>query len=77
MGEFHNEKDIIRYLALRDYLRAYPEESSFYGELKESLALQFSDDLEGYSIGKSAFIDKLEAKAVEWYINRFSVNKDL
>ena len=45
-----------------------------YGELKQALALQFPEDLEGYAIGKSVFIDKLEKKAVEWYINKFFVN---
>lgn len=72
--DIYNDKEIIRLLAFRDYLRAQPEEASFYGELKQALALQFPEDLEGYAIGKSVFIDKLEKKAVEWYINKFSVN---
>lgn len=75
--DIYNEKNIIRYLAFRDYLREHPKESSFYGELKQSLALQFPGDLEGYSIGKSAFINKLEEQAVEWYINKFSVNRGI
>lgn len=75
--DIYNDKEIIRFLAFRDYLRAHPEEASFYGELKQALALQFPEDLEGYAIGKSVFIDKLEKKAVEWYINKFSVNGDI
>lgn len=71
--DIYNEKDIIRFLAFRDYLRKYPEKASFYGEVKQALAEQFPEDIEAYSIGKSAFIDKSEMQAVKWYISNFSV----
>lgn len=71
--DIYSERNIINRLAFRDYLREHPQEASFYGELKQALAAQFPEDIEGYSIGKSVFMDKLEAAAAEWYINKFSV----
>lgn len=37
-----------------------------YGRLKERLARLFPKDIEGYSIGKSDFVQELERKAIEW-----------
>jgi len=44
------------HLGLRDYLRAHPEAANEYGDLKESLARRFSEDIDGYIAGKTEFI---------------------
>ena len=64
-----NHKDIIRHLAVRDYLRAHPDIASGYGELKIKLACQFPEDIEGYCSAKDAFVKKLEKDALLWYQN--------
>lgn len=68
-----SERDIIRHLAFKDYLRANPEDVAFYASLKISLAKRFPTDLEGYSIGKAAYINSIEEKAISWYINKYSI----
>ena len=44
------------HLGLRDYLRAHPEAAREYGDLKQSLARQFPDDIDSYIAGKTGFI---------------------
>ena len=44
------------HLGLRDYLRAHPEVALQYGDLKETLARQFPEDIDRYSVGKTDFI---------------------
>ncbi|TMV47369.1 GrpB family protein [Paenibacillus mesophilus] len=62
-----NKEHIIRHLAVRDYLRAHPDEANRYGNLKESLAKQFPKDIEAYMDGKDAFVKELERKALQGY----------
>lgn len=71
--DIFSERDIIRHLAFKDYLRANPEDVAFYASLKISLAKRFPTDLEGYSIGKAAYINSIEEKAISWYINKYSI----
>lgn len=54
--------EIERHLAFRDYLRAHPEEAKKYGELKERLAKEFPNDIEGYIAGKDTFVKTLSLK---------------
>lgn len=62
-----DEYNLSRHLAVRDYLRAHPEEAASYGKLKEGLAERFPFDIEGYCLGKEGFVKKLEEKALkEW-----------
>ena len=68
-----SERDIIRHLAFKDYLRAHSKDAIFYASLKISLAKCFASDMEGYSIGKAAYINSIEEKAISWYINKYSV----
>lgn len=68
-----SERDIIRHLAFRDYLRAHSKDAIFYASLKISLAKCFASDMEGYSIGKAAYINSIEEKAISWYINKYSI----
>jgi GrpB-like predicted nucleotidyltransferase (UPF0157 family) len=43
-------------LGLRDYLRAHPEVAIEYGDLKETLAKRFPEDIDSYIEGKTEFI---------------------
>jgi GrpB-like predicted nucleotidyltransferase (UPF0157 family) len=61
-GDPHIERQIL----FRDYLRAHPDEAQAYSQLKESLAIKFQEDPEGYMDGKDDFIKKIEEKAKLW-----------
>ena len=62
-----DEGNIRRHLAVRDYLRAHPEEAAAYGRLKMELACRYPEDLENYCLGKEDFVQKLEGRALLWY----------
>ena len=62
-----NQHDIIRHLAVRDFLRCHPQDAKAYGELKQQLPLRFPQDIESYCDGKDAFVKDLEHRAVLWY----------
>jgi GrpB-like predicted nucleotidyltransferase (UPF0157 family) len=47
---------LINQIAVRDYLRAQPEASRRYGELKKRLAAAFPHDIDSYVFGKTDFI---------------------
>lgn len=64
--QYDNEFEIERHLAVRDYLISHREDMMTYGKLKERLANQFPNDIEGYSHGKHDFVQNLERRAVEW-----------
>lgn len=51
--------EYYRHIAFRDCLRADPESARLYGELKRSLAKQYSQDRERYGIGKDEFVNDL------------------
>lgn len=59
-------QNILRHLAVRDYLRTHAEARSEYGKLKIALARKFPFDVEGYCLGKEAFVRSLEANALAW-----------
>jgi len=54
---------IKRHLNFRNYLVAHHEEAKAYSHLKEELARQFTEDIEGYMEGKSSFIEEIDRKA--------------
>lgn len=62
-----SRRDIIRHLAMRDYLIAFKNEAHKYAELKISLAAAFPFDIDGYCDGKDAFVKETESKAVAWF----------
>lgn len=64
--EKDNTKDINRHLAVREYLKKFPEKADEYGKLKTKLAEEFPYDNEGYCNGKDAFVKELEEKALNW-----------
>jgi len=52
-------------LALRDYLRAHPEEAETYGQLKRRLAAEHQTDREAYTDAKSSYIQSVMRKVVK------------
>lgn len=63
--------NIIRHLAVRDYLRAHADDAEQYGNLKMRLARLYPHDIEGYCDGKEQFVLQLEKRALQWYEARF------
>lgn len=63
-------EQIERHLALRDYLRAHPQDAAVYGRLKRQLAQQFPWDIESYCDGKDDLVRKLEQAALQWRRNK-------
>lgn len=66
----NNTQDIVRHLAVRDFLRAHPLDAYAYGMLKTQLSYQFPQDIEGYCDGKDSFIKDLEQRALSWYLSQ-------
>ncbi|ALC81196.1 MULTISPECIES: GrpB family protein [Bacillus] len=59
--------EIDRHLAFRDYLRAHPDATKKYGDLKEDLSQRFPYTIELYIKGKEQLVLEIEQKAVPWY----------
>lgn len=55
-----------RHLALRDYLRAHPDEVARYAALKRELADRAPGDRLAYIAGKEAYVAVLEQRALKW-----------
>ena len=55
-----------RHLAVRDFLRADPDEAARYAELKRSVAARHPRDRLGYIAGKDRYVAELEARALRW-----------
>jgi GrpB-like predicted nucleotidyltransferase (UPF0157 family) len=55
-----------RHLALRDYLRAHPDEATEYAALKRDLAARHPHDRLAYIDGKEQYVAALEWRALEW-----------
>jgi GrpB-like predicted nucleotidyltransferase (UPF0157 family) len=58
--------DELRHLAVRDYLRAHPDEVSAYAELKRGLVARASGDRLAYIAGKDSYVAALERRALAW-----------
>lgn len=58
--------EIARHLTFRDYLLAHPDEAQKYSRLKQRLAAEFPDDINGYVNGKNDFIKESDEKAKHW-----------
>lgn len=65
--EITDKENTDRHLAFRDYLLAHPDKAKEYGELKKKLAVEYMDDSESYSQGKSDFVTRLEEEALIWH----------
>lgn len=58
--------NVVRHLALRDYMRAHPGVAEQYGALKKRLANTYPDDMAAYKDGKDAFVKEHERRALGW-----------
>ena len=58
---------ILRHIAFRDYMRSHPMSARQYSRLKEQLAYQFSEDMDGYISGKNDFVKEQELRALTWW----------
>jgi GrpB-like predicted nucleotidyltransferase (UPF0157 family) len=56
-----------RHLAVRDFLRAHPEEAAAYAALKRVIAGQHPGDRLAYMDRKERYIVDLERRALDWY----------
>ena len=54
---------LANHLAVRAFLRAHPEDAQEYGALKKQLALRYSDDIDGYTDGKTDMILRILERA--------------
>ena len=59
-------EDERRHLAVRDYLRAHPDEVSAYAELKRGLVAGAPGDRLAYIKGKDSYVSDLERRALAW-----------
>jgi GrpB-like predicted nucleotidyltransferase (UPF0157 family) len=67
------EKDaphIQRFLAKRDYLRAFPDKAKKYSDLKEKIAQKYPEDYETYRKAKEPFLAQIEPEAYKWWKSR-------
>ena len=60
------DTEIIRLLNFRDYMIAHPKEAQEYSLLKERLAREFPENIDGYIEGKDAFIKNIDKIAKIW-----------
>jgi len=68
------QHEIVRHLAVRDYLKAHANTAREYGALKVSLAQKFPNDIESYCDGKDAYVKQLERNALEWCIQNEKID---
>lgn len=61
-----NSAQIDRHLAFRDYMNTHPESTQRYSELKQELAKNCPNDIDGYMDGKNEFIREIDRKAANW-----------
>jgi GrpB-like predicted nucleotidyltransferase (UPF0157 family) len=59
-------EDERRHLAVRDYLRAHPDEVGAYAELKRRLVGRAAGDRLAYITGKDSYVAALERRALAW-----------
>ena len=59
--------NLIRHLAVRDYLISHQNVAYEYGKLKQFLANKYPYDIDGYCDGKEEFVKNLEKDALNWY----------
>jgi GrpB-like predicted nucleotidyltransferase (UPF0157 family) len=60
------DSEITRHLKFRDYMIAHPKDAQEYSQLKERLAREHPENIDGYIDGKAAFIKKLDKMAKAW-----------
>ncbi|MFO0640020.1 MAG: GrpB family protein [Polyangiaceae bacterium] len=63
-----NHGSVIAKRALRDYLRAHAHEARAYADVKTGLAASTQGVARDYALGKRAYVDALEGRALAWYV---------
>lgn len=63
----HDNANILRHIAFRDYLRTHPIPARQYSRLKEELARAFPEDMDSYITGKNDFVKRHEKEALNWW----------
>lgn len=63
------DEGVIRHLAFREYLMAFPEVRDEYAALKQQLAKQHPEDIESYIQGKQDWVSATEQEATMWYMS--------
>jgi GrpB-like predicted nucleotidyltransferase (UPF0157 family) len=63
----HDNPHVLRHIAFRDFLRTHPVTARRYAQLKEQLAHEFPEDMDGYISGKNDFVKEQERKALRWW----------
>ena len=58
-GSHHERR---RHLAVRDFLRAHPDQARGYERVKRAAAARHPGDRPGYMAAKQAFVDDLERR---------------
>jgi GrpB-like predicted nucleotidyltransferase (UPF0157 family)/8-oxo-dGTP pyrophosphatase MutT (NUDIX family) len=58
-----DNREHLRNIAFRDYLRRHDDARDAYAALKRGLASRFRHDIDGYIDGKSAFVEDILVKA--------------
>lgn len=68
---------VKRHLAFRDYMIAHPEDAQSYSELKQRLAREYPENIDGYMDGKDEFIREIDRKAAQWQALQTSAASNL
>jgi GrpB-like predicted nucleotidyltransferase (UPF0157 family) len=63
----HDNPNILRHIAFRDYLRTHPLPARQYSHLKQELARAFPEDMDAYIAGKNDFVKQQEREALMWW----------
>lgn len=63
----YKDRNVLRHLEFRDYLRSHRNDATRYSSLKSELARRFPDDIQAYMDGKDALVKEIEKLAVAWY----------
>jgi GrpB-like predicted nucleotidyltransferase (UPF0157 family) len=68
----HTNRELIRHLAFRDYLRQHPEEVRQYSQVKITAASRHPHDIDGYMAEKAECVERIieKAKVLEGEIAR-------
>jgi GrpB-like predicted nucleotidyltransferase (UPF0157 family) len=56
----------LRHIAVRDFLRAHPDEAARHADFKRQLVARHPQDRLAYIAGKDSFVSALEERAVTW-----------
>lgn len=70
-----NGKEWNNYINFRDYLNTFPEKAMLYDDLKQKLAVRFSEERKQYTQGKQQLVEKLLEEASLWRANQSHTNR--